>query len=462
VSCMAQSETSVLVTDYYALTMLASYLKTGRTATAVFEFFVRSPLPPERRFLVAAGLGDAIEYLLDLETREDERAWLAGVGFHEQDLRLYLENLRFTGDVDAVPEGTVVFPDEPILRVSAPLPVAQLVEARLINILHYQTLVASKAARMMLAARSGTTLIDFGLRRAHGAEAGLMLARASYLVGFDGTATVHAGRRYGIPLYGTMAHSFVLAYPNEEDAFLAYARTHPEGVTLLIDTYDDREAVRTVARLRPLLAREGIAVRAVRVDSGDLAAQSRLVRSVLDAQGAADVRIFASGGIDEHVIAEHVRREVPIDGYGVGTLLANSSDVPALNCAYKMVAYDHAPRCKLSAGKATRPGVKQVFRTRDGEGRIRGDVVGLEDETHEGERLLVPVVRAGERLSPEEPLERIRARVRDELSALPDALRGVDVDPSVRPYPVRFTPALEALAHALASPPPSSATFPSP
>ena len=448
---------SPLVTDYYALTMLATYLETGRTGTAVFEFFVRPPLPASRRFFVAAGLGEVIDDLLALETRDDERAWLAGEGLlTSRPVRHYVEELRFTGDVDALPEGTVVFPDEPLLRVRAPLPLAQLVEARLINSLHYPTLVASKAARMVLAARPGTTLVDFGLRRAPGAEAGLMLARASYIAGFDGTATVPAGRRYGIPLYGTMAHSFVLAYPNEEEAFLAYARTHREDVTLLIDTYEERDAAHTVGRLHARLAREGISLRAVRLDSGDLAARARDVRTILDAHGAKSVRIFASGGIDEHTIADHVRRNAPIDGYGIGTLLANSSDVPHLNCAYKLVAYDNQPRRKFSTGKATRPGTKQVFRTHDARGRMKEYVIGLEGEDIPGDPLLVPVVRRGERLTPEEPLEHIRERVRTGLAALPDELREIDDTPPSRPYPVRTSRGLAALTDSLTLPSPSA------
>ncbi len=451
---------SPLVTDYYALTMLETYLRTGRTETAVFEFFVRPPLPKERRFLLAAGLGDALEYLLALESHEDERAWLAGQGFHDRTLRRYLEGLRFTGNVDAVPEGTVVFPDEPLLRVTAPLPEAQMVEARLINLLHYQTLVASKAARVHLAAGPETTLVDFGLRRAHGGEAGIMLARASYLAGFAGTASVHAARRYGLPLHGTMAHSFVLAYPSEEEAFLAYARTHPEGVTLLIDTYDERTAALTVARLRPRLAAEGVAIRAVRIDSGDLAEKAREVRAILDAHGAASVRIFASGGIDENTIAAFRRCGAPIDGYGIGTLLANSADVPYLNCAYKMVAYGAEPKRKFSTGKATWPGAKQVFRLRDEAGRIVADTIGLEHENLPGERLLVPVVRRGERLTPEEPLEHLRARVRTEIDALPPELRRIEETPLAAPFPVHLSPGLRALASLLTPPSPSSVALP--
>lgn len=449
----AVPSSSLLLTDYYAFTMLRTYLRTGKTDEAVFEFFVRPPLPAGRRFLVAAGLGDLVDVLLDLRVTPDECAWLAGEGFHDPEVRRFLEDLRFTGDIDAVPEGTVVFPDEPLVRVRAPLPLAQLVEARLINILHYQTLVASKAARMRLAAPAPRLLVDFGLRRAHGGEAGVFLARAAYLAGFDGTATVLAGRRYGIPLYGTMAHSFVLAYGDENEAFLAYARTHPEGVIFLIDTYDERAAAARVARLRDRLAAEGVRVRGVRLDSGDLAEKAREVRTVLDAHGAHDVRILVSGGIDERGIDALHRRGAPIDGFGVGTLLATSADVPYLNCAYKLVAYANEPKRKHSTGKATWPGAKQVFRTRGADGRWRGDTVGLETETLPGERLLVPVVRRGERLTPEEPLGHIRARCAHEIAALPpEFLEIAETSPPPAP-PVRPSPALRALTASLLPPP---------
>jgi nicotinate phosphoribosyltransferase len=446
---------SALLTDYYALTMLRTYLQTGRTAPAVFEFFVRPPLPPGRRFLVAAGLGDLLDVLLDFHFEPNDTAWLAGEGFHESDVREFLTTFRFTGDIDAVPEGTVVFPDEPILRIRAPLPIAQLVESRLINILHYETLVASKAARMRLAAPEPLLLLDFGLRRAHGSEAGLLLARASVLAGFDGTATVLAGRRYGIPLYGTMAHSFVLAYPNEEEAFLAYARTHREGIVFLIDTYDERAAALTVARIRPRLAAEGITVQGVRLDSGDLAEKAREVRAVFDTHGAGDVRILASGGIDERAILALRRRDAPIDGYGIGTLLATSADVPYLNCAYKMVAYADEPKRKHSTGKATWPGAKQIFRARAPDGRWLGDTIGLEGEDLPGERLLVPVVRGGERLTPEEPLGHIRARLREEIALLPPELKEIDDAPTPVALPVHTSPALRALTASLSPPSPT-------
>ena len=345
--------TSLLLTDLYQLNMVEAYLQHGRTETAVFEFFVRK-LPPRRGFLVAAGLQQAVEFLENLRISPDELDWLRGSGQFGAGTLDWLADLRFTGDVDAMAEGTVVFGNEPILRVTAPLPVAQLVESRLMNILHFQTLIASKAARMVLAA-PGKRLIDFGLRRAHGAEAGLMAARASYIAGFDGTATVLAGMLWDIPISGTMAHSFIQAFADESAAFEAFARARPEGLTLLLDTYDTEAAARKVVALAPRLRQAGIVVRGVRLDSGDLDALSRSVRRILDDGGLGDVTIFASGGLDEDDLQAFVGAKAPIDGFGMGTSLTTSSDVPALDCAYKLEEYADVARRKLSVGKATWP-----------------------------------------------------------------------------------------------------------
>src|SRR5690606_33627014 len=273
-----------------------------------------------------------------------------------------LETLRFTGDVYAMPEGSVAFPNEPLLRVVAPLPLAQLVETRIINILHFQTLIASKAARHVLLA-PGKRLVDFGLRRAHGAEAGLMAARASYIAGYAGTATMSAGQHYGIPIFGTMAHSFIQAFDDEVAAFEAFAESRPEGLVLLIDTYDTEEAARKVVSLARKLAARGIRVSGVRLDSGDLVALSKSVRRILDDGGLRDVTIFASGGIDEKELVQFRRADAPIDGYGIGTSLTTSFDVPALDCAYKLQEYAGIGRRKRSAGKATWPGRKQIWRS---------------------------------------------------------------------------------------------------
>ena len=328
---------SPLLTDLYQLNMIQAYLDHGQTKTAVFEFFVRK-FPARRGFLVAAGLEQALDFLEGLRFSAGELYWLARSGRFGKGLIDYLADLRFTGDVHAMPEGTVFFPNEPILRVTAPLPQAQLIETRLINILHFQSLIASKAARLTLAA-AGKQLIDFGLRRAHGSEAGLMAARASYIAGFAGTATILADKLYGIPTFGTMAHSFIEAFDSETEAFEAFARSRPSNLTLLIDTYDTEAAARKVVALASRLSARGIKVRGVRLDSGDMVALSKSVRRILDQGGLADVTILASGGLDEDNVAAMLQAGAPIDGFGIGTSLATSSDVPALDCAYKLQEY---------------------------------------------------------------------------------------------------------------------------
>lgn len=430
---------SFLLTDLYELNMLEAYLRSGRTETAVFEFFARR-LPARRGFLMAAGLEQAVQFLATLQVSPEELDWLRGSGRFGAETLDWLAELRFTGEVDAVPEGTLVFGDEPILRVTAPLPVAQLVESRLMNILHFQTLIASKAARMVLAA-PGKRLVDFGLRRAHGAEAGLMAARASYVAGFDGTATALAGMLWDIPISGTMAHSFVQAFDDESAAFEAFAHARPDGLTLLLDTYDTEAAARKVVGLAPRLRRAGIAVRGVRLDSGDLAALSRSVRRILDEGGLREVTIFASGGLDEDDLQRFVREQAPIDGFGLGTSLTTSSDVPALDCAYKLEEYAGIARRKLSAGKATWPGRKQVWRAYDEHGRMARDVLSTHDDRQSGEALVRPVMRGGKPIGPTPDLPAIRAHAAQELARLPEPLRRLEP----HSYPVAIGDALKWL-----------------
>ena len=418
--------TNVLLTDLYQLTMVTAYHELGMEQEAVFEFFART-LPPQRGFLLAAGLEQVLDYLEGLRFEPEELHWLEKTGrFKPQALRRLAE-LHFTGDVDAMPEGSVFFAGEPVLRVTAPLPEAQLVESRLINLLHFETLIASKAARCRLAA--GTrALADFGMRRSHAGEAALLAARACYLAGFDSTATVEAGRIFGIPLTGTMAHSFVQAHDEETAAFLDFARVHPRGVTLLIDTYDTVRAARKVVDL----ARNGLPVQAVRLDSGDLAALAREVRGVLDAAGCTHVHIVASGNLDESGIEQMLAEGAPIDAFGVGTRLDTSADAPYFDCVYKLQEYAGRPRRKRSTGKATLPGRKQVFREVSADGRLRADVIGLADESLPGRPLLEPCMRAGRRLS-RPALQEIRARARRELDALPQACRRIDSPEPLRP-----------------------------
>jgi nicotinate phosphoribosyltransferase len=415
---------SLLLTDLYELSMLEAYAAHGMAETASFELFVRK-LPPTRGFLMAAGLEQLVEFLETMRFTPDELAWLRSLENFSPAFLDGLAGLRFTGDLDAMPEGTVFFPDEPVLRVTAPLPQAQLVETRLINLVHFQTVIASKAARMVLAA-PGRQLVDFGLRRAHGAEAGLLAARASYLAGFAGTATVLAQREFGIPVTGTMAHSFVQAHDDEATAFERFARVRPQALTLLIDTYDTERAAGIVVRLAPRLAAEGITVSAVRLDSGDLAAHARNVRTILDAAGLQKIRIFASGGLDEQALLALCRGGAPIDGFGVGTSLTTSADAPALDCAYKLQEYAGRPRRKRSEGKATWPGRKQVYRRYDAAGRIAGDVVALLDEAADGEPLLQPAMRGGRRVAGFPGLAEARAHAAIALTQLPEALRRLE------------------------------------
>jgi len=433
---------SALLTDLYQLTMLQAYFDEGMADTAVFEFFVRA-LPPGRNFLLAAGLEQVLCYLEQFRVTEAELAWLRAHGGFSGPFLAALGALRFSGDVHALPEGTACFINEPMLRITAPISQAQVVESRLLSLAHLSTLIASKAARSVLAA-PGKLLVDFGMRRAHGAEAGLLAARSAYLAGFSGTATVLAGMEFGIPVFGTMAHSYIEAHADEISAFRAFARSSPANVVLLIDTYDTECAAEKVVRLAPELAREGIRVRGVRLDSGDLAAHARAVRAILDRGGLSEVTIFSSGNLDEWKLQQLLAAGAPIDGFGIGTALDTSSDAPFLDCAYKLEEYAGTPRRKHSEGKATWPGRKQVYRHFAPDGTLAHDVVALEGDAQPGTPLLAPVMRAGRRLAAAEPLADIRARAAAEMARLPPHLRLLA--PAPTPYRVEIAPSLQALA----------------
>jgi nicotinate phosphoribosyltransferase len=438
---------SPLLTDLYQINMIQAYLDHGDTEIAVFELFVRT-LPDRRGFLMAAGLEQALDFLENLRFSAAEIDWLKGTGRFTQNLLDYLRDFRFSGDAHAMPEGTVFFANEPILRLTAPLPQAQLVESRLINILHYQVLIAAKAARSVLAAPN-KLLVDFGLRRAHGAEAGLMAARASYVAGFAGTATVLAGEEFGIPLFGTMAHSFIEAFSDESEAFETFARTRPDNVVLLLDTYDTEAAARKVVALAPRLKQAGIAIRGVRLDSGDLIALSKSVRAILDAGGLQDTTIFVSGGLDEDSLVAFAQAGAPIDGIGIGTSLTTSADVPSIDCVYKLQEYAGLPRRKRSEKKSTWPGRKQVWRRYDADGLMAGDLLTLTTPTPPspasggGESLIHPVMLDGRRLQPPPSLDDIRRRAKRELECLPQALRRLEPDAA---YPVEIADDLVKLA----------------
>ena len=438
---------SVLVTDLYQLTMANAYFELGMHETAVFELFVRR-LPKPRRFLVAAGLEQVVEYLEGLHFTSGDLEFLAKLRMFPDRFLEHLAGVRFTGSLHAMREGTPFFAGEPILRVTAPILQAQIVESRVLNLAHFQTLIASKAARCVRAA-GGRRMIDFGLRRAHGGEAGVFASRATFIAGFDATATVEAGRRFGIPLSGTMAHSFVQAHDREADAFRNFLATRPGGTTLLIDTYDTLRAARDVVELARAhgAGQRGGPVRAVRIDSGDLAAQARAVRGILDQGGCRDVQIVLSGSLDEYRIAALLAAGTPVDAFGVGTHLDVSQDAPSLDMAYKLEEYAGRARRKRSPGKATWPGRKQVFRERNELGRAVRDRITLTDERGPGEPLLVEIMRDGRRMAELPALTTAREYCRNEIARLPDA--ALLLEEGVADYPVEVSAEIEALAKRL-------------
>ena len=438
---MSSNSESLLLTDLYQLTMLQAYYDQGMVDTAVFEFFVRK-LPAGRNFLIAAGLEQALDFLEGMRFTAREIDWLANSGRFHRPFIDSLAELRFTGEVQAMAEGTVFFPDEPILRIVAPLPEAQLVESRLINLLQFQTLIASKAARVRLAA-GDRILADFGMRRAHGAEAAMLSARASFIGGFNATSNVLAGMQWGIPLSGTMAHSFIQAHEHELVAFEHFARSCPQAVTLLIDTYDTEATARAVLPLVHKLEAEGISIQAVRIDSGDLGEHARKVRAILDAGGCPRIKIIASGNLDEYAIATLLDGAAPIDGFGVGTRMNTSADHPYLDCAYKMQEYAGVARRKRSEGKATWPGRKQVYRRFDVAGRMDVDTLTLANDHQAGTPLLAMVMHGGQRLAASPSLVEIRDYAQRQLGILPPSLCQLD---DVQPYAVEVSAPLRALA----------------
>lgn len=442
---MGADQRNALFTDLYELTMLQAYLEEGLQETAVFTLTVRR-LPACRNFLLACGLEQVLDYLEALRFTADDVAYLRSLGHFSDAFLNWLASFRFTGEVRAVPEGTAVFGGEPILEVKAPLPQAQLIETFLLNQIHLQTLLASKAARVVAAA-AGRPVIDFGARRMHGLDAAILAARAFHITGLAATSNVAAGRRFGLPLAGTMAHSYVQAHDQEAAAFRAFAQLYPDSV-LLVDTYDTLEGVRRVIALAQESG-ETFRVRAIRLDSGDLGALAHEARALLDAAALQRVEVFASGGLDEMKIAALLAEGAPIDGFGVGTAMGVSEDAPSLDIAYKLCAYAGRGRLKLSPGKQVLPGPKQVFRNHD-QGRAVGDTIACEGEHLPGRPLLVPVMHNGRRLpAGEEPLSRLRARARDEIAALPAHLNGLE--PAEPPYAVCISRELQDLAEETAA-----------
>jgi nicotinate phosphoribosyltransferase len=427
-----------LLTDEYELAMADSYLAQGMAEmTAAFELSVRR-LPPQRGYLIAAGLERVVDYLTRLRFDSDALDHLRRHAIVSDALIDHLRDLRFRGSLDAVSEGVAVFGGEPLLRLEGDLITCQIAETYLLNQVTYSTMVATKAARIVDAA-AGRPVVDFGLRRAHGADAGLLAARSAYISGIAATATVEAGRLWGIPTTGTMAHSYVLAFPSELDAFCAFLHDHPDRSTLVIDTHDALSGARNAVAAA---ARTGVMPQGVRIDSGDLEELSLSVRLVLDAAGLVDTKIVCSGDLDEYRISELIAAGAPIDGFGVGTSLVTSADAPSLGGVYKLVELEGRPVMKTSQGKLTLPGRHQVFR------QDSGDVIGLVDEPLAGEPLLQPVMREGRAL-PQPSLVEIRERARGQLESLPLATRALRDPVTIDPV---LSPRLEALEEAIAEP----------
>lgn len=437
---------AALFTDLYEITMAASYLREGMTGPATFSLFVRR-LPPGRAYLVAAGLEDVLRFLEGFRFSDAAIQYLRSLGRFDPALLDRLRDLRFTGDVWAVPEGTPVFADEPLLEVTAPIAEAQLVETAVLNFVHFQTLVTTKAARCVIAAR-GRDVIEFGLRRTHGLDAGMKAARCAFIAGASMSSNVLAGLAYGIPPTGTMAHSYVSAFPREIEAFRAFAAAFPAHSVLLLDTYDTVAAARKAVTVAREMEARGQRLAGVRLDSGDLPALAREVRRVLDEAGLSYVRIFVSGGLDEERIDALLQAGAPIDAFGVGTRMDVSADVPYLDMAYKLVRYAGRNVLKTSPGKETWTGEKQVYRIRGADGRYAGDVITLRDDPPPepgAEALLRPVMRGGRCLEPPPALSAVRRHCLAALAALPDGVRRLRAPDA---YPVRYGARLQAAQRA--------------
>jgi nicotinate phosphoribosyltransferase len=440
----ANEENMSLFTDLYELTMCASYFDNNKFEPATFDVFIRR-LPENRSYFLFAGLEQALLFLENVKFTEKHLAYLQKQGFNKQFLN-YLRNFKFTGEVWAAPEGTVAFPCEPLIRVTAPIIEAQLIETFLLNTVNLQTTIATKASRVVNAAK-GKTVIEFGLRREHGIDAGMKVARCSYIAGCQGTSNVLAGLTYGIPVFGTMAHSFVMSFEKEIDAFRAFARTFPNKSTLLIDTYDELAGAEKAAVVAKELEKAGCKLGGVRLDSGDLAQASKKIRTLLDARGLEYVKIFASGDLDEYRIAELLGKGAEIDAFGVGTRMGTSADKPYVDVIYKLCETtsakgDFSPIMKLSEGKATLPGRKQVFRFKDRKGFFAKDVIALADEKMEGEPLLAKVMENGKITRALPSLSEIRAAASENLSKLPEKYKKLTDAPM---YPVELSQALEDL-----------------
>ena len=433
-----------LFTDLYELTMCASYFDNKKFEPATFDVFIRR-LPPNRFYFMFAGLEQVLSYLENVKFTDEQIAYLRKQGFDERFLA-FLRTFKFTGDVYAVPEGSIVFPNEPLIRVTAPIIEAQLIETFLLNTINVQTMIATKASRVVQAAK-GKSIIEFGLRREHGVDAGMKVARSSYIAGCQGTSNVLAGMAYDIPVFGTMAHSFIMSYEREIDAFRAFAKTFPAKSTLLIDTYDYRAGSKKAAVVAKELEKKGFKLVGVRLDSGDLAETSQKVRSLLDAEGLDYVIIFASGDLDEYKISELQIKRAKIDAFGVGTKMGTSADYPYIDVIYKLCETMNSkgkfsPIMKLSKDKNTLPGRKQVYRVTDEKGNYVKDIIALANEPPKGEPLLLKVMENGKLTYDQPSLKDIRDAAAANIAKLPAKYKQLTDAPQ---YPVELSQALENL-----------------
>lgn len=442
------NENMSIFTDYYELTMCASYFENSRkNELATFDLFIRK-MPPSRSYFVFAGLEQVLHYLEGIKFNKEHIEYLKKQGLKEDFLH-YLTDFRFSGEVWAVPEGTIVFPNEPLIRVTAPIIEAQLVETFLLNTVNLQTMIATKASRIVHAAK-GRPIVEFGLRRTQGTDAGMKAARCSYIAGCNGTSNVLAGMIYGIPIFGTMAHSYIMFFDKEIDSFQAFGKTFPETSTFLIDTYDDLKGAQNAAAVAKRMEKEGHRLRSVRLDSGDLLVLSKKVREILDRNGLDYVKIFASGDLDEYEIDRLVKHRAKIDAFGVGTRMSTSYDRPYVDVVYKLSGKVEGgvfvPAMKLSKGKLTLPGKKQIFRQRDKIGKYARDIIGLENQEVDGERLLTKVMENG-RIAYDLPkLDEIRNVALRNLAELPERYKKLRAAPK---YPVMLSPRLEEITEKL-------------
>jgi len=435
------TDSLALLTDLYQLTMAQTYFQSQRLDPATFSLFIRS-YPPNRGYFVAAGLQDVLEFLEQFAVDSTGIDYLHSRRLFADDFLDLLKGLKFTGDVWAIPEGRLAFKDEPFLEVTAPIIEAQIVETFIINQVNLQSLIATKAARCVHAA-GGRAVVDFALRRAHGIDAGMKVARASYLAGFTGTSNVRAGQEYGIPIVGTMAHSFVSSFEQEMDAFRAFIASFPNNSILLIDTYDTLAGARKAVEIAKEMAANGQQLQGVRIDSGDLKKLAIEVRRIFDEAGLKSVKIIGSGGLDEFDLADFTVADVPYDSYGVGTKMGVSADAPWFDIAYKLVEYDERPVLKLSTGKVSWPGKKQVFRMRDERGQLQKDVIALREENIPGaDPLLQKVMASGEVAVRCPTLEEIRDNFMGEFKRLSDPIKAIRNPAS---YPVEISPQLTKL-----------------